>query len=134
MTRRRQLTLPGAGLVEGTLEALARRDRLTSHLDWLEPDDGEVNKRHLWIRVFNALLLVVPLGTLHEHAMDVDANLRYILNFIAHHFQDVSPEIKRIDWFAGVTSVSLHSGCHETLREEECGYPECLRWSLVNPV
>ena len=76
VTRGRKLTLPGARLVERALEVLARRQlEVRFLLHRLEPDDWEVHEGDFRIRILHTLLGVVPLGALHEQAMDVDAGV-----------------------------------------------------------
>ncbi len=43
-------------------------------------------------------------------------------------------ETECINRFTCGTSIGLHSCCHESLGEEECGNPERVRWSAYHPV
>jgi len=77
VTRRRQLTLPGARLVERALEVLAWREHVVwTDLNRLEPNDGELDERNLRVGVFDALLGAVPFAALNVETVELDTNFR----------------------------------------------------------
>jgi len=134
VARRGELTLPGGGLVKRALEVIAGREcHFIHNLDRFEPDDRELNDRHLRIRILHTLVLQVPLSALNVHAMDVDADFRSFCDLILHDFTHVSCKVQGVNRLSSGSSISLHGGCHEALREEERGNPEGVRRALVDP-
>ena len=129
-----KLTLSSTRLVKRALEVLTRRkSTITFYFHRLEPNNWEFDKRNLWIRVLDALLLEIPFGSLHEKTMNVHTSLWCLINFVFHNFEHVGFEAQCIDWLSSCTRVSLHCRCHKTLREEEGCNPESLRRSPGDP-
>ena len=127
-----ELTSPETRLVEWA--RVSSLCRMAFHVNWLEPDHWEVHQRHLRVRIFNQILLVVPFCTLEEETMDVYAYFGSRFYIFLLHSQDIGLESKGIDGCHSSSSVCLESCSHKTLREEESRQPKSLWGTVVAPV
>jgi len=126
-----ELTSSHTCLVEWAV--VASSSDISLHVDWLEMDGWEGNDWLLVVAVFNTFLAEVPFGTLEEDTVAVDTVLWCCLDSCCEVLQNVGLEDQGINRSLSLSGVGLESGCHETLWEEECRYPVCYWWTLVQP-
>ena len=136
MTRGRQLSRSQTCLVKRALVVFAWRQLRVLLGDYLrlEPNDREGNQFDLGVRIFHTFLLEIPLGSLHKQAVNLDSNWWRLGDILPELLQDVGLEGQGINGDFSRTSIGLHCGSHETLREEESGKPERNGRSVVDPV
>lgn len=131
MTGGTQFTTSCTGFVERAAEASLFE--VFSDIDWLEPNDGEINDTLLGLTVLDARSFEVPSGTLEEETVDVYSIFWGFCNFLAEDSGNVTLEGKSIDWNLRLSRIRLKGCSHETLWEEESWYPEGKWWSLMKP-
>mmetsp|Transcript_45985 Transcript_45985/g.114330 ORF Transcript_45985/g.114330 Transcript_45985/m.114330 type:complete len:251 (+) Transcript_45985:1345-2097(+) len=105
-------------------------------IDGFEPHHGHIAEQHLGRRLANHLLVVIPLGPIHEQTIHIATRLRlllqHILGLTSVQYGVVINEL--VDGHACGAGVVLQSAGEERLREEESRYP-IIRWrALVNPL
>lgn len=133
VTSCRQLTGPERGLVQRRVECFFNLQLLLQYR--LEPDNWELRYRLADQWVIYLFLFFVPAGTLNKQTVNINTNKRFFLNLGSRsHGRHVSSKCKSVDGGWCLSSVSLETSSHKTLREEERGYPVWVRRTLVKPV
>jgi hypothetical protein len=85
-----QLSSSNRGLVQGACECLLVINFLFK--SWLQPNNREFNNRNSNAAVFDALLRVIPLGTLEEHTVNLNTYFRGLFYVLVEYWQNISPE------------------------------------------
>lgn len=66
--------------------------------------------------------------------MDIDAIVWGFFDLVSEYLSDIGTELKGVDWCRCLSRITLQSGSHETLWEEEGRYPERVGHALMEPL
>jgi len=91
-----QFTTSCTGFIERAAEASLFE--VFSNIDWLEPNDREVDDTFLGLTVLDACAFEVPSGTLEVKTVDVNSIFWGFRDIFGESWSDVTLEGKSIDW------------------------------------
>jgi len=91
-----QLTTSCTGFIERA--AKASLFEVLANIDWLEPNNGEINNTFLGLTILDAGSFEVPSSTLKVETVDIYSIFWWLCDTVIEDVSNVTLEGKSIDW------------------------------------
>ena len=98
------------------------------------PNDGHLCEEDVLMGFFEVSCFKVAATTLDKQTVHIYSILGFLSDFILEVWPDFSVEHKGINSNMSPSGISLHSSCHEALREEESRSPVRVHRPILDPL